>query len=68
MCVPTNGVWRMKHSVGTGVTASALMSAHNDKGFNRVEVRTPGGKLSVEFEKFDDQHFENIWLCGLHPG
>lgn len=51
-------------SCGTGVTASALMSAHNDKGFNRVEVRTPGGKLSVEFEKFDDQHFENIWLCG----
>lgn len=51
-------------SCGTGVTASALMSAHNDKGFNRVEVRTTGGKLSVEFDKFDDQHFENIWLCG----
>ncbi|MBL0183847.1 MAG: diaminopimelate epimerase [Chitinophagaceae bacterium] len=51
-------------SCGTGVTASALLSAHNDKGFNRVEVKTPGGKLSVEFEKIDDQHFENIWLCG----
>jgi diaminopimelate epimerase len=51
-------------SCGTGVTAAALMSAHNDKGFNRVEVKTNGGKLSVEFDKIDDQHFENIWLCG----
>ncbi len=51
-------------SCGTGVTAAALMSAHNDKGFNRVEVKTPGGHLSVEFEKIDDEHFENIWLCG----
>ena len=51
-------------SCGTGVTASALMSAHNEKGFNRVEVQTPGGHLSVEFEKVHDEHFENIWLCG----
>jgi diaminopimelate epimerase len=29
-----------------------------------VEVKTPGGRLSVEFEKIDDHHFENIWLCG----
>lgn len=51
-------------SCGTGVTAAALMCAHNDNGFNRVEVKTPGGKLSVEFEKIDDDHFRNIWLCG----
>lgn len=51
-------------SCGTGVTASALMSAHNEKGFNRVEVKTPGGHLSVEFEKIDENNFENIWLCG----
>jgi len=51
-------------SCGTGVTASALMSAHNEKGFNRVEVRTPGGHLSVEFNKIDENHFEDIWLCG----
>ena len=51
-------------SCGTGVTAAALVSAHNNKGFNRVEVKTPGGHLSVEFEKIDDSHFENIWLCG----
>jgi len=51
-------------SCGTGVTAAALLSAHNDNGFNRVEVKTPGGHLSVEFEKIDDEHFKNIWLCG----
>jgi len=51
-------------SCGTGVTASALISAHNDNGFNRVEVKTPGGNLSVEFDKVDDNHFENIWLNG----
>ena len=51
-------------SCGTGVTAAALVSAHNPRGFNRVDVRTPGGNLSVEFTKVDDTHFENIWLCG----
>ena len=51
-------------SCGTGVTASALISAHNDNGFNRVEVKTPGGNLSVEFDKKNDNHFENIWLNG----
>ena len=51
-------------SCGTGVTASALLSAHNDIGFNTVIVKTPGGNLSVEFDKINDQTFENIWLCG----
>ena len=51
-------------SCGSGVTASALMNAHNEKGFNRVEIKTPGGHLSVEYDKIDDEHFENIWLCG----
>lgn len=51
-------------SCGTGVTAAALVSAHNPRGFNRVEVKTPGGSLSVEYNKVDDTHFENIWLCG----
>jgi diaminopimelate epimerase len=27
-------------------------------------VITLGGNLSVEFNKIDDQHFDNIWLCG----
>lgn len=51
-------------SCGTGVTASALVAAHNENGFNRVEVKTKGGNLSVEFEKKSETGFENIWLCG----
>ena len=51
-------------SCGTGVTASALMFAHNDNGFNRINVKTPGGNLAVEFDKTGKSSFENIWLCG----
>lgn len=51
-------------SCGTGVTAAALLSAHNENGYNNVVVKTPGGQLTVEFDKIDDHHFENIWLCG----
>jgi diaminopimelate epimerase len=51
-------------SCGTGVTAAALLSAHNENGFNTVKVRTPGGHLSVEFNKVDDHHFTNVWLRG----
>jgi len=51
-------------SCGTGVTAAALVSAHNENGFNTVDVKTKGGNLSVQFDKIDDDHFENIWLCG----
>ena len=51
-------------SCGTGVTAAALLAAHNERGFNNVAVKTKGGRLSVEFNKVDDQHFEDIWLCG----
>ena len=51
-------------SCGTGVTASAIVAAHNDNGFNRVEVKTKGGNLSVEFDKISDTEFKNIWLSG----
>lgn len=51
-------------SCGTGVTASAIVAAHNDNGFNRVEVKTKGGNLSVEFDKVSDTVFKNIWLSG----
>jgi diaminopimelate epimerase len=51
-------------SCGTGVTAAAIVSAHNDNGFNRVEVKTIGGNLSVEYDKIDETHFRNVWLCG----
>jgi diaminopimelate epimerase len=51
-------------SCGTGVTAAALVCAHNDRGFNAINIRTPGGRLRVEFDRLDDNHFDNIWLCG----
>lgn len=51
-------------SCGTGVTASALMAAHNENGFNHVDVKTKGGNLSVEFDKINDSEFKNIWLSG----
>jgi len=51
-------------SCGTGVTASALMAAHNDNGFNQVDVVTLGGKLSVEYDRTGDTEFRNIWLIG----
>ena len=51
-------------SCGTGVTAAAIVCYHNENGFNEVEVKTPGGELSVEFDRLDDNRYENIWLCG----
>ncbi len=51
-------------SCGTGVTASALVAAHNDSGFNHIEVKTIGGNLAVEFDKISETSFKNIWLCG----
>lgn len=51
-------------SCGTGVTAAALVFAHNENGFNRVEVKTKGGHLAVEFDKTGEDTFRNIWLCG----
>ncbi|NCT95013.1 MAG: diaminopimelate epimerase [Chitinophagaceae bacterium] len=58
------GVEDETYSCGTGVTAAALVFAHNEMGFNRVEVKTLGGHLAVEFDKTGNESFENIWLCG----
>jgi diaminopimelate epimerase len=58
------GVEDETFSCGTGVTAAALVFAHNENGFNRIEVQTKGGHLAVEFNKIDENLFENIWLCG----
>jgi diaminopimelate epimerase len=57
------GVEAETFSCGTGVTAAALVCHHNDNGFNRVEVETLGGHLSVEYDKIGDS-FKNIWLNG----
>ncbi|MEO6916418.1 MAG: diaminopimelate epimerase [Chitinophagaceae bacterium] len=51
-------------SCGTGVTASALVSFHNETGYNNVRVITKGGRLEVEFDRSHDGKFTNIWLSG----
>jgi diaminopimelate epimerase len=58
------GVEDETYSCGTGVTASALVNAHNERGFNHVEVETNGGMLYVEFDRTGERSFENIWLAG----
>lgn len=58
------GVEDETFSCGTGVTASALVCFHNDNGFNNVSVHTKGGDLTVEYDRVDDDHYSNIWLCG----
>ncbi|MBK6935727.1 MAG: diaminopimelate epimerase [Chitinophagaceae bacterium] len=58
------GVENETYSCGTGVTASALVCHHHEIGFNEVEVKTLGGKLTVEFDKTEDNQYYNIWLCG----
>ena len=58
------GVENETLSCGTGVTASALVFAHNEAGFNHVDVKTSGGNLAVEFVRNGDNSFSNIWLCG----
>jgi diaminopimelate epimerase len=57
------GVEDETYSCGTGVTAAALVCHHNDNGFNRVEVQTKGGWLSVEYEKIGDS-YKDVWLNG----
>ena len=59
------GVEDETFSCGTGVTAAALVCYHNENGFNDVEVKTLGGLLSVEYDRIDDNKYENIWLCEI---
>jgi len=58
------GVENETLSCGTGVTAAAVICYHNENGFNDVTVHTPGGKLSVEYDRHNDEHYDNIWLTG----
>ena len=58
------GVEDETFSCGTGVTASALVSYHNEMGYNDVTVITKGGRLTVKFDRVGEDSFENIWLCG----
>lgn len=58
------GVEDETYSCGTGVTAAALCNKNAVIGFNTIPIITKGGELSVEFEKKDNQHYQNVWLCG----
>ena len=58
------GVEDETYSCGTGVTAAAIVNFHNDFGFNEVNVKTKGGLLTVEYERIDEQHYKDVWLCG----
>ena len=57
------GVEDETFSCGTGVTAAALVSFHNEVGYNYVNVKTKGGLLGVEYEKNED-NYTNIHLIG----
>lgn len=57
------GVENETLSCGTGVTAAAI--AASTKGYQSpVNIKTPGGTLSVEFTADESGHFNNIFLIG----
>ena len=50
-------------SCGSGVTASALAIAYENKIDNSLFVKTRGGKLKVNFERIENS-FEKVFLTG----
>ena len=51
-------------SCGTGVTAVALASYHlNKTNQNKINIETPGGKLSIDFKK-EGETYKDIILTG----
>ncbi len=58
------GVEDETYACGTGVTACAL-SASLRLGFEKaIDVQVKGGALRIEFERTDNDTFENIYLIG----
>lgn len=49
---------------GTGITAAAIVVGGNQNRAYSIPVKARGGELLVRYEKLNDQHFTNIWLCG----
>lgn len=60
------GVEAETFSCGTGVTACALVAAVKgvSTGRNSCRITTPGGLLTVSFERVLEQNFYNVWLKG----
>ena len=60
------GVENETLSCGTGVTACALSVGLRNKIQNgRINIKTKGGDLVVEFNQTSQHSFTNIWLSGL---
>lgn len=58
------GVEDETYSCGTGVTAAVLASAYKGEiKVNKVQVKTKGGELELDFQKVDTG-YEQIWLSG----
>lgn len=51
-------------SCGTGVTAVAIASTYGQEGIFKKTIETPGGVLSVSFEKDGPSSANNVWLSG----
>lgn len=60
------GVENETLSCGTGVTAAAIAFASLLKKQKKytVKIKTPGGKLKVNFNTKDHQHFTDVYLTG----
>jgi diaminopimelate epimerase len=50
-------------SCGSGVTATALAIAYENKIEDSIFVKTRGGKLKVDFERLENR-FEKVFLTG----
>jgi diaminopimelate epimerase len=57
------GVENETLSCGTGVTASALATGRELKS-GKINIKTLGGNLAVEFEQIDKGKFQHIYLIG----
>lgn len=57
------GVENETLSCGTGVTASALATAQEMRN-GKINIKTRGGELTVEFEQVDKGKYQDVYLIG----